>query len=343
MLCENGCGEEATYITKALKHVCNKNAGKCKANNPKGKKKTSRKQATVYQGNLLCEFCNVHLATHILVNGKRCCSSTAGNCKEKRKSAGKKISASRNQVDSETGLKHSELIAKKAAETKANNIAESGLNAHKRNGIKVAELKAADIDETGLNAHKRNGIKYKKWIETEDGRAKLREQAKKLSTRQRRIDPVLGISEAKRRAQLMVETKLNNINNLGLNGFEQSHWKAGKNTGFIDGVFWQYSNERRFLERAKADGIIDKVKRGPALKYEFNGEVRRYMPDYIIENRVYEIKSSYTMFGTDNKFLKRNVAKLLSAKQSGYDVYVVLDDTTLSLSKFLDSISNLLE
>jgi hypothetical protein len=343
MLCENGCGEDATYITKSLKHVCNKNAGKCKAINPKGKKKASRKKATIYQGNLLCEFCNTHLATHILVNGKRCCSSTAGNCKEKRKEAGKKISISRNQIDYETGLKHSELIAKKAAETKSKNVDESGLNAHKRNGIKVAEIKASDVDEFGLNAHERTGVKFRKWLESEDGRNTLREQAKKQSIRQRRIDPVLGISEAKRRAQLMVETKLNNINEFGLNGFEQSHWKAGKHTGFINGVFWQYSHERRFLERAKADGIINKVKRGPALKYEFNGEVRRYMPDYLIENSIYEIKSTYTMFGTDNKFLKRNVAKLLSAKQSGYDVYVVLDDTTISLSEFLNSISNLLK
>ena len=343
MLCENGCGEEATYITKTLKHVCNKNAGKCKATNPKGKKKTSRKKAVTYQGDLLCEFCNLHQATHILVNGKRCCASTAGNCKEKRRAAGKKISDSRNQIDSETGLTKSEIIAKKAAETKAADIDEFGVNAHQRNGAKVAETKRQDIDDAGLNAHQRNGLKYKKWLETDAGKNNLLNLSEKQRVRQSKLDPELGISEAKRRAKKMVETKLNKINDLGLNGFEQSHWKAGKNVGFIEGIFWQYSNERRFLERAVESGIIDRVKRGPAIPYKFDNEIRRYMPDYLIEDSIYEIKSFYTMFGPDNKFLKRNVAKLLSAKQFGYNVYVVLDDNTISLSQFLSSISDLLE
>lgn len=343
MFCQNGCGEESTYITKKLKHVCNKNAGKCKAINPKGKKKTNRRQASLYVGNLLCEFCNIHQATHILVNGKRCCSSTAGNCKEIRKIAGKKVSVSRNQINPNFGLKNSDLIAQKVAVIKANDIDETGLNAHQRNGKKVASIKANDIDDTGLNAHQRNGQKYVEWLNTDAGKQHLLDHSERQKQRQNSIDNKTGLKESKRRAIKAVETMLTKINELGLNGFDQRHWKTGKNTGFVNGVFWQYSNERRFLERAIIDGSICKVKRGPAIEYEYNGEHKRYMADYIIDNNLYEVKSKYTMFGKNNEYLRKNVAKLLAAKKFGYDVYVVIDDKTISLAVFLDSISNLLE
>lgn len=321
MLCQNGCGEEATYVTKTLKHICNKNAGKCKALNPKGKAKTSRRPAAEYSGELLCEFCNIHRATHILVNGKRCCSSTAGNCKEVRKAAGKKISESRNYIDPNTGVKNSVRIARKVAEIKANNI-----------------------DESGLNSHQRAGIKYKQWLHTTAaGHNRLQTLSDSLRAQQAKVDPITGLTEAKRRARLAVDTKIADVNELGLNGFEQSHWKAGKNTGFINGIFWQYKNERRFLERAILNGTIDKVRRGPAIPYCYGGTVKRYMPDYIIENTIYEIKSTYTMFGPNNQYLQKNVAKLLATEEAGYEVYVVIDDKTMSLPVFINSISNLLE
>jgi hypothetical protein len=344
MLCENGCGNEANHVTKKMKNVCHKNSAKCRAINPKGKKKSSRKAAVLYDGSLLCEYCDIHPATHILVNQKRCCSSTAGNCKEVRKKTGVKISESRNKIDESTGLKNSELIAIKGAETKAKSIDEHGLNGHQRNGKIVADIKSSAIDENGLNAHQRNGLKYKEWLKTDDGKARLKEMSDELKRIQNQLVPELGITESKRRSQVMVETKINNINELGLNGFEQGHWKAkaGNNTGFIDGIFWQYSNERRFLERAKAGGIIDKVKRGPAIDYIFEGSIKKYLSDFIIENNVYEIKSRYTMFGTNNSHLKRNIAKLLATEKSGYNVFVVLDDETMPFKIFLGTVSHLL-
>ena len=196
---------------------------------------------------------------------------------------------------------------------------------------------------TGLNGHQENGKKYKEWLETEAGKARLLEISQQVSANQNEIDPVTGEKEANRRARKMVETKLSKIDELGLNGFERAHWKGGNNTGFIKGVYWQYSNERRFLERADAMGIIENIKRGPAIPYEFNGNKKTYLIDYQLDNKVFEIKSKYTMFGQNNEYLQQNVAKLLAAKQSGYEVFVVIDDETLLLESFLSSITDILE
>ena len=240
-------------------------------------------------------------------------------------------------------MKNSELIARKVSKIKENDIDENGLNGHQRNGKRVAEIKANNIGEDGLNTHQRNGIKHKEWLLTEAGQLDIINRSNRAKEHQSKIDPITGLMEAKRRAKIMVETKINNIDELGLNGFERSHWKAGKNTGFIEGIFWQYSNERRFLERAVLEGTISKISRGPSIKYSFNNDTKTYFSDFIIDNTIYEIKSTYTMFGLENSFLKKNIAKLDAAKSLGYIVYVVIDDKTTLFSDSRCSISHLLE
>ena len=70
---------------------------------------------------------------------------------------------------------------------------------------------------------------------------------------------------------------------------------------------------------------------------------KTYLSDYKLENKVFEIKSRYTMFGKNNEYLEQNVAKLLAAKQSDYEVFIVMDDETLLLESFLRSIADILE
>ena len=139
----------------------------------------------------------------------------------------------------------------------------------------------------------------------------------------------------------MVDTKLNDIDSNGLNGFERAHWKGGNNTGFINGIYWQYSNERRFLEYINEIGFIDHIKRGPPIKYTFDNKVRTYLSDYIAGNMLFEIKSKYTLYGPNNSYLQKNIAKLTAAKAFGYIVYIVVDDIVISFDELISSISNI--
>ncbi len=141
----------------------------------------------------------------------------------------------------------------------------------------------------------------------------------------------------------MVETKINNIDENGLNSFDRSHWKGGKG-GFIDGIYYQSSNEKRFLELIKFFDQTKNIKRGKKIVYSSNNEERTYLPDYILNDKIlFEVKSKYTMFGKDNEFLENNISKLLSAKESGYIVYLFIDDKIQSLEDFIHTFLDLIK
>lgn len=343
ILCSRGCGTVATYLTKQGKLVCNKNAAKCTICNPKGKLKKTYAKAIPYNGFHTCDYgCN-EVAQYQLKNGQYSCSSQGSNCSAVRLQAAKKISASK-YVEIAPGTTLGKAASMKAAITKSEDIDHNGKNKHQTTAELVSMIKKRKIDPvTGLNVHQLTGIKYKVWLETSDGIKWLNSMSTITTNRQNYIDPLTGIKEATRRAKIMVNTKINDIDNFGLNGFERSHWKSGKNTGFINGIFWQYSNERRFLENAVSIGIINQIKRGTSIDYVYNGENKKYLPDFILDNKLFEIKSKYTMFGVNNSYLKQNIAKLQSADEFGYDVYIVLDDNIISFDQFLSSISNLLK
>ena len=303
-----------------------------------------RRKSILYTGSSVCEYCNIHQATHQLVCGKLCCSSTAGNCKEVRRKAGTKISESRN-TEVAPGITKANLIANKISENKSKNIDPvTGSNKHKSSAKKVAEAKTNNIDPiTGLNTHQRNGLKRVEWSKTPEGIEWNAARGKEISIALNIIDPVTGLSESRRRAKVMIETKLNNIDEHGLNSFDRAHWIGGKG-GFIEGVYYQSSNEKRFLELMQITGTIQNIKRGKKIAYYVDDEERCYLPDYILnESTLFEIKSTYTMFGKDNQFLQNNIAKLLAARESGYNVFIVMDDKTIALDSFIGTVSHLLE
>jgi len=339
-LCDRGCGKEAVYKTKNDKFVCDKNAGKCRACSSKGKSRTYPKPQKV-NTERLCDFGCSSKAKYLFLNGKYCCSTTGGNCTKIRELAGKKISDSRYR-EVEPGTTLGKFIAQKGILTKSIKD-KNGLNSHQRGAIKSAKTKVENIDpQTGLNKHQRNGLKYSEWLRTPAGINLLKEQSVNTKKRQNFIDPVTGIKEAKRRADLMIETKLKNIDENGLNGFDRGSWKNknNRNSGMIGGVYFQSSNEKRFLLNMKELGLLEKIKRGPSFKYIFEGNQYTYISDYILDDIIFEIKSKYTMFGKNDEYLEKNIAKLASAKDLGYIVKLVIDDEIISLEAFVSSLSD---
>jgi hypothetical protein len=292
--------------------------------------------AEKYIGNELCEYgCN-KVAKYKFKNGKLCCASQGANCSSRRKLAGEKISKSRN-IEIEPGVTNAKLIADKISFNKYKNVDDNGMNMHQRGAIKSALTKYNTVDDKGVNIHQLNGIKYSRWINSDLGK----ETVKNLSLLSKEKQNVInddGIKEAKRRAIKMVETKLNDIDENGMNSFERAHWKYNrKHCGLIEGVYYQYSNEKRFLLMMKDNNKIHLVKRGKPIKYEYNKEIKTYLPDYVIGDDLYEIKSTYTLFGPNDKFLDVNISKLNAAKECGYNVHLVVDDVIIKYEDFLNT------
>jgi hypothetical protein len=106
-------------------------------------------------------------------------------------------------------------------------------------------------------------------------------------------------------------------------------------------VIYQGSFEHSFLESLENEHsltwIKDNVSRGPNIWYvDPNDKIRKlYISDFIIENTIFEIKSSWTWDknGTDEKLRIKNKAKLDECIRQGYNVILVLNGQRIEYVK----------
>lgn len=113
-----------------------------------------------------------------------------------------------------------------------------------------------------------------------------------------------------------------------------------KNTGLL----YQGTFEFEFLEELETDydlaWITNNVKRGPSIRYidPSDLEEKLYISDFIIENTIYEIKSSWTWnkHGKDLVLEQKNKAKLTECVKQGYNVILVLNQQRLKYEEFMD-------
>ena len=98
-------------------------------------------------------------------------------------------------------------------------------------------------------------------------------------------------------------------------------------------VPYQGSYERIFLEGLEEKNGIDwielNVSRGPGIWYLYDNRQAMYLPDFLIGNTVYEIKSGYTWnkHGKDLDLERQNIAKLQATVAKGFKVILVKDHT----------------
>ena len=109
--------------------------------------------------------------------------------------------------------------------------------------------------------------------------------------------------------------------------------RAGFNTFKETDLPYQGSYEFCFLEGLEQihglQWIKDNVQRGPAIWYNhpLSNERRLYLPDFLIDKTIYEVKSGYTWncHGLNQNLELLNQTKLKSAKEQGFDVVLILD------------------
>jgi hypothetical protein len=109
----------------------------------------------------------------------------------------------------------------------------------------------------------------------------------------------------------------------------KSMFKIYKDTG----IPYQGSYEYNFLQNLEdlngIEWVGNNVKRGPGVKYIFNIEEHLYLPDFLIENTIYEIKSKYT-WRIDKE---KNCKKLERCIDLGYNVIIVINKKEMNLEQ----------
>jgi hypothetical protein len=108
--------------------------------------------------------------------------------------------------------------------------------------------------------------------------------------------------------------------------WEKSPWSCGLKAEFKKykntNIPYQGSYEYLFLESLDDTPEIDKIQRGPSIWYlDSDTQTKRlYLPDFILNNTIYEIKSKYTLKSN----FQKNLDKFNAVINSGYALIIVL-------------------
>lgn len=117
---------------------------------------------------------------------------------------------------------------------------------------------------------------------------------------------------------------------------EKQQKNSKKIIKYNDTLYYQGSYEKDFLDYISGIKLINDIKRGPSVKYNFNGENKIYYPDFYLEkyNLIIEIKSSYYYC----KFIEKNIAKKQKCINDGYNFIFIINKNY----KIFDSIIEIL-
>jgi len=313
----------------------------------------------------ICDYGCGQQAVRVSGNGKACCSSHHSKCPAMKKSqersaefyrdrAQKSVAAKRISVNDQ-GQDVYEVARLKAIQTRKDTKIKDPDRYH-RAAVSMVKTKK----ETIINGKSIEETALDKWRETrsiigDDGlnsfeRAKLRmsDHLAQLSDDQIQTNAqvygrrakdsyikrcvelgVIPYTESRAKA---VQTRINDIDENGLNSFDRAFLKGwGKGIEckrYQDThLYYQGSFELAFIEKKEFElGSIASIKRGPAISYNFNGP-RTYLADFQIGNVLYEVKSQWTWWhtGKNIELLQQNMIKLNAAVSAGYKVILVLD------------------
>ncbi len=110
------------------------------------------------------------------------------------------------------------------------------------------------------------------------------------------------------------------------------------------GLIYQGTYEFEFLEELEAEyglqWVKENVTRGPSVWYQdpIDGSEKLYISDFLIDNTVYEVKSSWTWNrrGKDLDLENRNKAKLTECVKQNYNVILVLNQKRIEYDRVMD-------
>lgn len=334
--CDKGCGNLAKfYFNYSKKMYCSANVASCpktkediktlRSKDPDSYKKAAQKGLTTKRSTVLENGKTIWENTAIKISNTKTRIDETGESIAGRASK-KMVETRRKTIDPETGLDQCKLSGQKQKITKDNTFID-GVNMHMIIGKKSAQTKLIR-DDNGLNCYDRIRPQLKQ---------KAKENAKQLTIDRLNDIDENGLDHYGRRTLKL----LNDIDETGLNAIERAQkksLKSGVRTEYMGtGIHYQCSFELHFLENLKnkfgLEWVSSNVKNGTYIEYinPISKAKRHYIPDFIINDIVYEIKSKYTWdnYGTDLDTLAINEAKLLAASKHFNTVILVLDKTEI--------------
>lgn len=276
------------------------------------------------QTDKMCESCKINKAKYTTKKGKLWCENNVSKCPAIKSNIGKINKEILSKVNDETGLSKSKELALK--------IKENAIINNFEDPYKVAAIKMVDTRKN-KNSYSSATIKANetKKLKDENGLSiNDKSKEKMIKTRNKIMDN--GLTNYQNSAIKSRDTRLNDIDEKGRNGFDRL-WIKGLQAKNYDGtnLYYRSNLEKNFLDRLVTQYNIDwvntNVKNSLSIDYFYDKKDRKYLPDYVIGNKLYEIKSSYTFdnFGKDLYKRNKNIAKLDSALNL-YEVYFILDD-----------------
>lgn len=279
----------------------------------------------------ICQYGCQTKANFIFRNGNICCAKSSQSCSGVRKKLqkpkpigfGQKISNFQNSIDQNTGLKKSQIRGAKAIITKKNTII-NGKNtierSHKKRVaitnykslIKKRAITMSQKGEDGLTGYERQGKRLSKTLHTiqDSGYTMIEEQ-----------------SQTRIKSMAKLDKNGNNAWDRGYITSKRIHYY--KNTQ----ITYQCSYEFEYLQELEQQNglnwLYKNVNNGPTINYidpNTNKETY-YKPDFLINQIIIEIKSSWWWDGngTKPKRLLKNKAKIQASINEGYQYKLILD------------------
>lgn len=115
--------------------------------------------------------------------------------------------------------------------------------------------------------------------------------------------------------------------------FEKQQKSSKKIIKYNDDIYYQGRYEKDFLDYTKTIGIIEKIKRGPIIKYKMEEFEKVYFPDFYYDdlNLIIEIKSSYYF----KKYYDKNISKMNRCIELGYNFIFIINKDYSEFNKIL--------
>lgn len=267
--------------------------------------KKKRREPRAISDGRICEYGCKQPANYEFRTGKVSCAKHGGNCPAKRSIAKEKFKEYAYSVNPESGLTRATEMALAAAETLRNQIdAETGLS---RN-ITVRRKITKNSIESGN---------------------RQRVIARMVEEKRNIIDPATGLNMHQTNAIKGRDTRLSDVDEHGRNSYDRmwQKWHPQAKNHLKTGLYYQSLNEKEFLD-SLSESQSKTVRRGPPISYTDpnDGMERIYLPDFIIDGVIYEIKSSYSWYewkGIPQR--DKNIAKLNAVIANGFQAVVVID------------------
>jgi hypothetical protein len=120
---------------------------------------------------------------------------------------------------------------------------------------------------------------------------------------------------------------------------EKQQKNSKKINYFNEKLYYQSSYEKDFLILCEDIGIIDKISRGPSIKYELNNKSKFHFPDFYIKdyNLIIEIKSSYYY----KKYLEQNIKKMNTCIEIGYNYLFIINKNYEIFKEVIESFNSI--